>query len=135
MFRMRRVQKKNPCLRREPRSGVGNLGLVQLGAKLNWEGDTYQRVVKYAEKIFPVYLKMEMSASGQDQTDKDAFKDAMMQEFDDPLGNYVNLWPLEQIMQRLCKKFSEKTRKQSAKRTMEAVQTAVAGPSAPRRTS
>ncbi|SJL18808.1 uncharacterized protein ARMOST_22409 [Armillaria ostoyae] len=115
--------------------GVGNLGLVQLGAKLNWEGDTYQRVIKYAEKIFPVYLKTETSASGQDQTDKDAFKDAMMQEFDDPLGNYVNLWPLEQIMQCLCKKFSEKTRKQSAKRTMEAVQTAVAGPSAPRRTS
>ncbi|KAK0215394.1 hypothetical protein IW262DRAFT_1299665 [Armillaria fumosa] len=115
--------------------GVGILGLVQLGTKLNWEGDTYQRIVKHAKKIFPVYLKMETSASGQDQASKDAFKDAMMQEFDDLLSNYVNVWPLKQIMQCLCKKFSEKTRKQSAKRTMEVVQTAVVGPSAPRKIS
>ncbi|PBK62179.1 hypothetical protein ARMSODRAFT_1025098 [Armillaria solidipes] len=57
--------------------GVGNLGLVQLSAKLNWEGNTYQRIVKYAEKIFPIHLKTETSASGQDQADKDAFKDAI----------------------------------------------------------
>ncbi|KAK0442002.1 uncharacterized protein EV420DRAFT_1649800 [Desarmillaria tabescens] len=87
--------------------GVRNLGLVQLGAKLNWEGNTYQQV-KYAEKIFPVYLKTETSASGQDQTDKDAFKDAMMQEFDDPLSNYVNVCLSNKSCSAFAKNFQRK---------------------------
>ncbi|KAK0464109.1 hypothetical protein IW261DRAFT_1575323 [Armillaria novae-zelandiae] len=88
---------------------IGSLGLKQLGVELNWSDDTYEHMVKHAEKIFPKYLRNDI-----------------LREFAEPLGNYVDHWPLAQIAQRLCKKKAEKVRTEAVKRTATVVQEAVA---------
>ncbi|KAK0471853.1 hypothetical protein IW261DRAFT_1424797 [Armillaria novae-zelandiae] len=92
---------------------IGSLGLKQLGVELNWSDDTYEHMVKHAEKIFPKYLRNDVCWKTQ-------------AEFAEPLGNYVDHWPLAQIAQRLCKKKAEKVRTEAVKRTATVIQEAVA---------
>ncbi|KAK0230324.1 hypothetical protein IW262DRAFT_1521895 [Armillaria fumosa] len=128
---------------------IGSLGLKQLGVELNWSDDTYEHIVKHAEKIFPKYLQNDVC--WKTQAVKISFQKRaqrhgkhlnmrqvatelllILREFAEPLGNYVDHWPLAQIAQRLCKKKAEKVRTEAVKRTATVVQEAVAPRPAPR---
>ncbi|KAK0465677.1 hypothetical protein IW261DRAFT_1427212 [Armillaria novae-zelandiae] len=115
---------------------IGSLGLKQLGVELNWSDDTYEHMVKHAEKIFPKYLRNDVCWKTEavkisfqkraQQHGKHLNTRQILREFAEPLRNYVDHWPLAQIAQRLCKKKAEKVRTEAVKRTATVVQEAVA---------
>ncbi|PBK62596.1 hypothetical protein ARMSODRAFT_1024791 [Armillaria solidipes] len=109
--------------------GIGSLGLKQLGTELNWSDDSYERLVKHAEKIFPKHMRNDKRAQLHG---KHSNARQMLREFADPLESYVDYWPLAQVAQRLCKKKAEKVRTNAVKRTVMAIQEAAASRPVPR---
>ncbi|KAK0497713.1 hypothetical protein EDD18DRAFT_1104256 [Armillaria luteobubalina] len=93
--------------------GIGSLELKQLGVKLNWSDNTYEHIVKHAEKVFPKYLQNNICWKTQ------AVKISLQKRAQEH-GKHLN------TRQCLCKKKVEKVHTKVVKRTATAVQEAVA---------
>ncbi|PBK83337.1 hypothetical protein ARMGADRAFT_1089448 [Armillaria gallica] len=103
-----------------------SLGLKQLGAELNWSDDSYERLVKHAEKIFLKHMQSDVYWKTQKRAQLHG-KHSNVRQVHASKSPFVTITKLglDAIAQRLCKKKVEKVHTNTAKRTVTAIQEAV----------